>query len=511
MVDGTTDALGVTYTPASPDARLLGTPVATAAGSAVGAQAITVSGAYSNQRGYDITLVPGTLTITAAVVPPAPQPEPQPPLSVTTPSVITVTDPGPPITVGPDAGGASIVLPGTGTTPVQLQNTVNGQPLTVAALPGTLLHVTRVNGQSVLVLVVLQGWASMESSTAGQPMVLAGDVVLSSGAAGTRIEAQRLAVAVVSGALVPPQGSLPQLGAKGLLAGERLLVDASGKLEGISLGSLKGDAQLPGDAMAFANLPPAISVDGKAFARLAGPVTRLAGASVAQGLEVAPTGVILLRADGAIYQLLPVQPIAIDATQPDGLAFTPLGLLRWVRGGVVVQFAPAVADLAGLATAVAAKWPEAKIKLMAEGVLRLSLGGQTHVLRPEWTGAGSTTTGTPQVELEEGSLRFGAGNGPVQWLLPALLSHTQAHRARGPSPSPWPARCGAWCRRGCCQRRPVARHRRPMKTGGQEAMECCTCGWGPGAGRARYRLRGLREAWSGGRALAVTERCWSVS
>ena len=288
-------------------------------------------------------------------------------------------------------------------------------------------------------------------------------------------------------------------------------VDASGKLEGISLGSLKGDAQLPGDAMAFANLPPAISVDGKAFARLAGPVTRLAGASVAQGLEVAPTGVILLRADGAIYQLLPVQPIAIDATQPDGLAFTPLGLLRWVRGGVVVQFAPAVADLAGLATAVAAKWPEAKIKLMAEGVLRLSLGGQTHVLRPEWTGAGSTTTGTPQVELEEGSLRFGAGNGPVQWLLPALLSHTQAHRARGPSPSPWPARCGAWCRRGCCQRRPVARHRRPMKTGGQEAMECCTCGWGPGAGRARYRLRGLREAWSGGRALAVTERCWSVS
>lgn len=97
---------------------------------------------------------------------------------------------------------------------------------------------------------------------------------------------------------------------------------------------------------------------------------------------------------GQVFQLLPTLPITIDATLPDGVTFTPLGLLRWVRGGVVVQFAPAVADLAGLAAAEAAQWPDATIKLAAEGVLQLTLGGQTRVLRPEWTGAGNTT-GTP--------------------------------------------------------------------------------------------------------------------
>lgn len=63
--DGTPDtALGVTYSPTAPDARLLGTATTVADGSAPGTHAVTVGGIYSTQRGYDIARINGTLTIT---------------------------------------------------------------------------------------------------------------------------------------------------------------------------------------------------------------------------------------------------------------------------------------------------------------------------------------------------------------------------------------------------------------------------------------------------------------
>ncbi len=62
--------------------------------------------------------------------------------------------------------------------------------------------------------------------------------------------------------LLAPPGSLPQLGSQELLASERLLVDAQGKLVSIALCSLKGDAQQTGDAMVLANLPGSNTVDG---------------------------------------------------------------------------------------------------------------------------------------------------------------------------------------------------------------------------------------------------------
>lgn len=65
--DGTTSAnVAVIYSPASPDSRLLGTPVTISDSALVGAQTVRVSGIYSTQRGYDISFVPGTLTISAS-------------------------------------------------------------------------------------------------------------------------------------------------------------------------------------------------------------------------------------------------------------------------------------------------------------------------------------------------------------------------------------------------------------------------------------------------------------
>lgn len=65
--DGTTSAnVVVTYTPANPDARLLGTPVTVSDSALVGTQSVRVTGLYSQQRGYDISFVSGTLTIGAS-------------------------------------------------------------------------------------------------------------------------------------------------------------------------------------------------------------------------------------------------------------------------------------------------------------------------------------------------------------------------------------------------------------------------------------------------------------
>ena len=92
----------------------------------------------------------------------------------------------------------------------------------------------------------------------------------------------------------------------------------------------------------------------------------------------------------------------------------------------MVQFAPAVADLAGLASAVTAVLPDAKLKLGAEGVIQLTTGGATYVLRPDWAGAG-TATGTPSVGVDaQGRIYLQIGTGARQLLLPALLSPTQA-------------------------------------------------------------------------------------
>lgn len=369
---------------------------------------------------------PVTPTAPVVVAPPAEDPGPTSTTINTPGSTTTITNPSLPVVVGPGGGGGTIVLPGTGTTPTTLQVIVNGKPLTVQALPGTQLRIAEVNGQSVLVLVVLEGWASMTSSAVGQAMVLAGPVLLSSGSAGTTVEAQPLAVAVQVGSLTAPAGSLTALGSMGLQAGERLQVSDQGAVVAITLGSLKGDTNQPGDPMAFANLPASLTVDNEAFARLNGPLARLSGQNLGQGLEVAPSGVLLVRDGGQVFQLLPTQPITIDARLPDGMDFTPLGLLRWVRGGVVVQFAPVVPDLAGLAGAVTAALPDATLKLGAEGVLQLRTGGQTYVLRPDWTGSG-TAPGTPQIGVDEqGRIYLQTGQGARQWLLPALLNATQA-------------------------------------------------------------------------------------
>lgn len=62
--DGSSAGLGVTYS-VTPGSHLLGTATVAAAGKNVGLWTVSASGLHSDQQGYDITLVNGTLDITA--------------------------------------------------------------------------------------------------------------------------------------------------------------------------------------------------------------------------------------------------------------------------------------------------------------------------------------------------------------------------------------------------------------------------------------------------------------
>ncbi len=116
-----------------------------------------------------------------------------------------------------------------------------------------------------------------------------------------------------------------------------------------------------------------------------------------EGRETASSGVFLVRDGYQVLQLLPMQPITIDTRLPDGVTFNPTGLLRWMTAGVVVHFAPAIADLAGLDNAVTTVLPDARVKLGSEGVLQLRKGRKTDLLSPDWTVGG--VSGTDQLQM----------------------------------------------------------------------------------------------------------------
>lgn len=93
VYDGTnaTTGNGVSFSIA-PDARLLGSPVYSAAGNGeIGTHALAVSGYHSGQQGYLITYVPGTLTVVAVPAPPPP-PAPAPPAAAPAPTPVAQAD-----------------------------------------------------------------------------------------------------------------------------------------------------------------------------------------------------------------------------------------------------------------------------------------------------------------------------------------------------------------------------------------------------------------------------------
>lgn len=347
-----------------------------------------------------------------------PEPTPLPDgLSITGPGMVPIKNPSQPIVITPGAGGAVLVLPGSGTTPVALNMQINGAALGMRALPGLQLAVAPVPGQgqgvNVLVLQVLQGWAELTASHVGQPLALAGSVLLSSGTADTRIEGRPLSTGVLAGALLPQAGSLPELGSPGLLRGERLRIDAEGRIQAVELGTLGAQPGAPGlpnaavPAPGDALIPPALGTQihfqatPVQLASAANPITRLQGTTWLQLLDGhaqalgqalapgAPTqaridgqGLITLRLGPWTAALAPLSAITIDTRRPDALSYTPDGLIQITRSGLSLTLAPTLADWPGFAQALAALSPEAQVQVTAQGVLLLQDNGQRWALRP---------------------------------------------------------------------------------------------------------------------------------
>ncbi|GAB1385165.1 hypothetical protein MASR1M59_03130 [Melaminivora sp.] len=355
------------------------------------------------------------ISITATPAIPQPEPEPEPTeLRVTRPGLVTITRPALPIVITAGAAGAVLELPGStsppASQPVSLSVQINGQHLTVRALPGTQWAVVPVPDASpdaspaaVLVLQLQQGWAELGASRAGQPLALAGQVLLRAASADTRIEARPLASAVLAGALLPAPAAWPQLDARGLLAGERLRIDAQGRLLALELGSLGQpgpSGQSPGDALALPALGRQIRFQ-HAPLRLPGPVPRLQGQDWPQllqqqaqalGQALAPQAQAQVGGDGlGLLQwrwgpwaaaMAPLAPVRVDVRQPDGMLLSPQGLVQISRHGLVLTLAPTLVDWPGFAQALAALSPEADVQVTPEGVLLLRLAGQRWALRP---------------------------------------------------------------------------------------------------------------------------------
>ncbi len=133
VYDGTTSSpFGVSYS-TTPNSNLLGTPTVTASSKDVGSRALTVSGLYSNQAGYDISYVTGTLTITPKA------------LSITGTTVANKTY---------DGTAYAAVTPGT------LSGFVGSETVNVASATGTFDNKNAGTGKTVTVAYTLSDGAN---------------------------------------------------------------------------------------------------------------------------------------------------------------------------------------------------------------------------------------------------------------------------------------------------------------------------------------------------------------
>lgn len=443
---------GVSYS-VTPNANLLGT-VSYSGNSqgalAAGSYSITPAGLYSNQQGYDLDYVSGTLTIHAAPPPPStPAPEP-PTLIIAGPGASVTLSATTPVTaypgstlivpVGVDLTGIAITLaaPTDGMADAGITFRIGGLVITLSAYrPGTVLgfRKVRINGVDQQVLLVVSGSLQL-AAAAGQPLLtLNGTATLTAGDDGCRIAFAAGAdgsgsIAVTAGSIALSANAFAGISGGKVQAGETARFDTAGKITGVRLGSLAGDQ--PGDPLPLADKPANLTLR-LAIPRLAGPVARLpdgveAAIAAAFGghAEQHGSGSVNVRG-GTAYHLLPLGEIAIDDSQADGLTLGSDGLARLVRNGVVLTLAPAPADLYRFAADVGALRPEATLILGEGGVWRATFDGSEMVLRPAaWSEPGSVPAGF--ANGSDGSLGYAGEDGRWQRLHPAFASYGELQR-----------------------------------------------------------------------------------
>lgn len=199
-----------------------------------------------------------------------------------------------------------------------------------------------------------------------------------------------------------------------LKAGEVARFDKFGELIGVYAGSLSGTAGKTGDAITLTapagvvGYPQvAAKLDGNALGRLgnnllpaflAAILPKSANVTAADKnfniSQDATTGLVKITYYGRDYYSLPIPPVPVDPSLADGGQTLADGTVVATVSGVSVRFAPAVADISGLAK-TAAQTYGISTQVKDDGTLKLTANGTVFFARPRFANdaLGSTTQG----------------------------------------------------------------------------------------------------------------------
>jgi hypothetical protein len=426
---------------------------------------LTSSANYSSAATATLTIggVNGAFSVTTEAAP-APEPSydpPPPPTSLTisangsgtlTSSITQATVHGGATLIIPTtlaAAGVTLNLPTPATgsaSPVTL--TVNGQSLNVTpGAAGTVLRISSatvtLNGVPTVVQLVSLSAGSITVSGSGQTLLSIGSgtpprLIASGGneavtALATLDAASGDTLLAVSGGMVllPALNTATRSAAAQeteIHAGETVTFDSAGQLKSHRVAGGNG----AGDPLTLTNRPAALTLDA-AIPNLKGSLARLGGQSPEQAaLALLGTdfvlgnggqteaGVLPLTVGQSTLHLLPLGPLDIDASQPDGVSLTADGLYQFARNGLLMRFAPSVRDSRQFSGDLAATFNGATASLHGDGVIVVRVSGVDFVMQPDLSAESGSGNAMGFDFGGEGHLRYRDAQGYRQALHPAF-------------------------------------------------------------------------------------------
>ena len=245
----------------------------------------------------------------------------------------------------------------------------------------------------------------------------------------------------------PTQKSNHFAAASAILAGETASFNRAGDLRQIRLGSLKGDQNIAGDPLPLTFLAPDAKVPN-----LNGSVSRLQGSSLLSAVKTsldasyggvgeitfdATRGLVTYTFAGKTYRFVPLGRALVDLPVPvakkgavrsrsqtrlntfaaGNLASTAGGAFTLAASGIQLTMAGSLGYFADFDKAVKVLDPAGKLRLQAEGVIRITLGSDDYVVVPASEVTASSVKNAPGFLLTGPSgLAFRDRDGAVQTL-----------------------------------------------------------------------------------------------
>lgn len=184
-----------------------------------------------------------------------------------------------------------------------------------------------------------------------------------------------------------------------LYKGESITYDKNGNVTGTSLvdGGVGATQSLVLPfGMSLDSVP--VSIDGTPArlngANLGSSVVNALAASLGTTLTRASNssigGIVTVLADGTTITSVPVGPLQIAPSAVSGLQSN--GLAQIVVNGVVVNLAPSLANPAALASKFKSLDAQATETVLANGLIKVTVGGAQYIARPAWTASPSTAS-----------------------------------------------------------------------------------------------------------------------